>query len=281
MKSLKLILAIAIVAMIAGCGPKKDKVLVLYYSQTGNTKAVAEEFAKQLKADIDEIEALYPYDGDFQATIERCIEEKELDSLPYIKPIKADLSKYNVIFIGYPVWFGTYAPPIATFLANNDLSGKKIVPFCTFGSGGLESSRKDIFDAQPDASIMSGYGVRAARMDKMKDEVKRFLIDGNYIRGKKVRVASFSYPHPVMEHEIAIFDAAVKGYPMLNAEPTEVAFRSNNGKLEYRFTAVDKPREDRATADSTDKPDLPPAGNIQVYVLIDKGVDTSFTEVVR
>ena len=132
-----------IVAMTAAsCGTKEEtpKILVLYYSQTGNTKAVAEQIARRLGADIEEIVAVNPYDPNFQATIQRCKKDQAQGVLPEINPMKADLSKYDVIFLGYPVWFGTYAPPIITWLTSVDLSGKKIVPFCTFGSGGLESS---------------------------------------------------------------------------------------------------------------------------------------------
>ena len=280
MKTIKFMLAAALIALIvAGCG-KKEKILVLYYSQTGNTKAVAEEIANRLGADIGEIEAMEPYNGDFQATIERCKQEMEQGITPKIKSIKANLSKYDVIFLGYPVWFGTYAPPIATFLRDNNLKGKKIVPFCTFGSGGLESSRRDIANAQPDAWILPSYGVRAARMESMPWEIDIFLKETGFIKGKTQPTASFPYPHPVMEKEIAIFDTAVNGYPMLNAEPVEVAICSTNGGVEYLFTAVDKPREEPEVADGK-KPDLPPAGKLKVHVFVPKDGKPEFTRVVR
>lgn len=100
---------------LVSCGPKKaQKVLVLYYSQTNNTKMVADEIANRLNADTEQIEAVNPYDGDFQATIERCMQERKDGVTPDIQQVKSDLSKYDVIFIGYPVWFGTYAPPVIT-----------------------------------------------------------------------------------------------------------------------------------------------------------------------
>ncbi|MBQ2077569.1 MAG: NAD(P)H-dependent oxidoreductase, partial [Bacteroidales bacterium] len=186
MKKINLIIAIATVTLAAvSCKTNNEqkeaekqeapKILVTYYSQTSNTKAVAEEIAKKLGADIEEIVAVNPYDGDFNATIERGRQELEEGILPEIKPITADISKYDVVFIGFPVWFGTYAPPISTFLENADLSGKKIVPFCTFGSGGLESSTADLAKAEPKAEILPGYGVRAARLDAMPKEVDNFL----------------------------------------------------------------------------------------------------------
>ena len=183
MKSPILILLLAVVTLTAvSCGSKKEtpkeeapKMLVLYYSQTGNTKAVAEAIANKLGADIEEITMVNPYDPDFQATIDRCKKDQEQGILPEIQPVKADIANYDVIFLGFPVWFGTYAPPVTPFLNSADFSGKKIVPFCTFGSGGLESSVKDLAVAEPGAEILPGYGVRAARLEAMPQEVDNFL----------------------------------------------------------------------------------------------------------
>lgn len=284
MKTIKLILAVAIAAITAACcGPKKEetKTLVLYYSLTGNTKMVAEEFANRLGADIEEIVCVDPYDTNFIACIERCKKEREAGTVIDIEPVKADLSKYDVIFIGYPVWFGTYAPPIATFLANNDLSGKSIVPFCTFGSGGLESSIKDMTTAQPNAKILEGYGVRAVRLEAMSKEVEQFLIAGGFIDGEYTAPAEFPEQHPVDEDEAAIFNAAVDGYPMLNAEAISVASRTITDGTEYLFTARDLPREMPEFAKGDKKPDLPPAGEMQVYVTFINGQAPVFTKVIR
>ena len=140
---MKMTLAFAAVMMATvSYGQKKEepkKALVLYYSQTTNTKKVAQEIASRLGADLEEVVAVKPYDGDFQATINRSMKERQEGVTPDIKPLKANLSKYDVIFLGYPIWFGTYAPPVITLLNQIDLAGKKVVPFCTFGSGGLEA----------------------------------------------------------------------------------------------------------------------------------------------
>ncbi len=284
MKNLKLMLVIATAAVTAiSCGTKNEnkeestekeapKVLVLYYSQTSNTKAVATEIATKLNADIEEIVAVNPYDGDFQATIDRCIVEREQGTVTEIKPLAADIANYDVIFIGYPVWFGTYAPPVATFLANTDLSGKKIVPFCTFGSGGLESSVKDLAEKQPKAEILNGYGVRAARMDAMPKEIDNFLKASGFLEGEYVKLDEFPEQHNVNDEETAIFNAAVDGYPMLHAEAKTVASRNLPNGVEYLFTAVDLPREDN--------PEMP-TREIKVYVTVENGAAPVFTNVVR
>lgn len=281
MKSLKLMLVIATLTLTAvSCGQKKEtpkeeapKMLVVYYSQTSNTKAVAEEIAKRMSADIEEIIAAQPYDGDFQATIERGKQEREEGILPEIQPLTKDVAQYDIIFIGFPVWFGTYAPPVATFLDQVDLSGKKIVPFCTFGSGGLESSVKDLVVAEPNAEILPGYGVRAARMEAMPNEVDQFLKANGFIEGDFVKLKEFPEQHPVSEEETAVFNAAVDGYPMIHAEAKTVATRAIPDGTEYLFTAVDLPREN--------KPDMPPAGEMQVFVTVANGAAPVFTKVIR
>ena len=269
-------LALTALAMTAvSCGPKKEesKTLVLYYSLTGNTKMVAEEIATKLGADIEEIVCVNPYDTNFQACIQQCLQEREQGITPEIMPVKADLAKYDVVFIGYPVWFGTYAPPVITFLANNDLSGKKVVPFCTFGSGGLESSVKDMVAAQPGVEVLPGYGVRAARLEAMPAEVDQFLKANGFLEGEYTVLDEFPEQHEVSEEEAAVFDAAVGDYPMMHAKAKTMATRALPNGTEYLFTAVDLPRED--------KPDMPPAGEMQVYVTVVDGQAPVFTRVVR
>ena len=178
-----------------------------------------------------------------------------------------------MIFIGYPVWFGTFAPPVASFLDQVDLSGKKVVPFCTFGSGGLESSTKDLATKQPQAEILPGYGVRAARLDAVPKELDNFLKANGFIKGEYVQPEPFGEQHPVSTDETAIFDAAVDGYPMLNAKAISVASRAIPDGTEYLFTAKDLPREDN--------PKMPPASDIQVYVTVETGQAPVFTRVVR
>ena len=284
MKLLKIILLAAVAMMVVtSCSQgsqrakkgKAPKMLVLYYSLTSNTKTVAQEIATRLHADIEEIALVEPYDTAFQATIDRCKADREKGILPEIKPLKSNIADYDVVFIGYPIWFGTYAPPIASLLDKIDLSGKTVVPFCTFGSGGLESSAKDLAAKQPNAKVRQGYGVRAARMAAVPKEVEDFLARNFFADGKFDMPEPFPEQHPVSVDEAAIFDAAVNGYPMLNAKATTVASRTvQDGEgTEYLFTAMDMPREKKA--------DMPPASEIKVYVLVENGKAPEFTKVVR
>ena len=269
------IMAIALTAMLAAsCGQMKDapKVLVLYYSQTETTKAVAREIATALGADMEEVVPVEPYSGTYDETIQRCLREREGNILPPIQPVKANIADYDIVFLGYPVWFGTCALPMLTCLDELDLAGKKVVPFCTFGSGGLQSSAADIVKKQPQAEVLPGYGVRAARMAAMPAEVEQFLKAGGFLEGDFVKLEEFPEAHAVSEEEAAIFDAAVEGYRMLSAKASKVAARPIPGGTEYEFTALTAPRG--ATPDSK-------MVELTVYVTVKDGEAPVFTQVVR
>ena len=276
---MKRILTMAALFILAvSCGQNKaQKALVLYYSQLGNTKAVAEQIQAATGADIEEIVPVIPYDGDFMATIERGRKELEEGTVPEIQPVKADLADYDVVFLGFPVWFGTCANPVLTVLSELDFSGKKIVPFCTFGSGGLDSSVAAIKEKQPDAESLPGYGVRAARIEAVPAELDRFLKAGGFIEGEYVVPGEFSEEHDASAEEAAIFDAAVGDYPMMHARATKVASREVPGGVEYLFTAEDLPREGAPAAPD---PAMPPRA-LKVYVLAEDGQAPVFTQVIR
>ena len=272
-----MVLATVMLAAVS-CGQKNTqkktgKKLVVYYSQTSNTRMVANEIATRLDADVQEIVPTEPYDGDFEATIRRGKRELEENFLPAIKPLTYNVADYDVVFIGYPIWFGTYPQPVATFLSQVDLTGKKVVPFCTFGSGGLETSCQNLAKAQPQAHLIEGYGVCAARLEAMPGEVDQFLKAKGFIKGDYVTLGDFSEQQPVSVDEEAIFEAAVGDYPMIHAKPESFGVRDIPGGVEYLFVAVDLPREEN--------PDMPPAGAMKVYVTVMDGETPVFTRVYR
>ena len=269
----RLLYLAAIMALAVACsGSKAPKVLVLYYSQTATTANVAKQICESLGADIEEIALVKPYDGTYQETITRSNQERSEGKLPELRPLTHDVSSYDVIFLGYPIWFGTYALPIGSLLETVDFSGKTVVPFCTFGSGGLDVSSRDIKAKLPNANVLPGYGVRSARIDAMPAEVDRFLKENGFLEGDYVKYDAFSASHPVSEAESAIFDAAVSTYPMISAKAEAVASRAVTGGTEYLFEARDIPRGEGAA---------PSASTIKVYVLDLDGQDPVFTQVLR
>lgn len=134
-----------------------DKVLVAYYSRTGNTRTIADEIQKQLNADVFEIIPAQEYPADYRQTTEQAKKEISEGIRPVLKNQPVNLNDYQVIFVGSPCWWGTVASPVATFLAENDFNGKIIVPFMTHGGSGLGRSVIDI------KKLAAGAGVTGAK----------------------------------------------------------------------------------------------------------------------
>lgn len=276
-----LFMSIMAVGSLCGCGnksnatndtsdavPNNDSTLIVYYSQTGATKSVAEELQKHLGCDITAIEAVKPYDGDYTATIQRWRTEVENNEKVELKPITVNLDDYNTIFLGYPIWGGTYALPMATFLADNSLKGKKVVTFATFGSGGIDTSTADVAKVQPEANVIKGYGVRNARVNKAPAEIYRFLIENGYIAGEIEPLPDFPESVAVTDQDKKVFDQACGNYQFPLGTPVMVATRITPDGVDYKYD-VKSQTPDGKEASST------------IYVTVVKDSVPEFTEVVR
>lgn len=242
--------------------------IVLYYSQTGSTKAVAEELQRRLGANIEALEVENPYNGTYAETIQRCQEERNNGELPTLKAIRSDLSLYDTIYLGYPIWFGTFAPPIIAFLEQYNLEGKTIIPFCTFGSGGLNTTTRELVERLPKTTILEGYGVRAARLNAMPAELDRFLKGKGIIPGGVKEITPFSEHKAVSESERVIFDKACGNYQFPLGVPITVASRPIENGTEYQFTVA---TDANSEATST------------IYVVVGNGIEDlpEFTQVIR
>jgi len=113
------------------------KPLVVYWSwsETHNTKVVAEMLKEKTGADLAVIEMVTPYPSDFGGAAQAGQRDKAQTKAPAIKDIGVDVSKYDPIYVGTPIWFSSYAPPVRSFLQNYDLKGKTVALFCTHGQG--------------------------------------------------------------------------------------------------------------------------------------------------
>ena len=140
-----------------------NKILVAYFSASGVTKKVAEELAKVEKADLFEIvpETLYTAaDLDWRDQQSRStLEMKDPNCRPAIVGQVEDMAQYDVVFIGFPIWWGREPSVVDTFLDAYDFSGKKIVPFCTSGGSGFGETAKRIQEIVGAAAAV-GEGTR-------------------------------------------------------------------------------------------------------------------------
>ena len=215
------------------------KVLVLYYSVTNTTKQVAEYIQQKTNADIEAIQTVEEYPTDYQELLQRSGKEREANLLPELKPFAHNLADYDIIFLGYPIWFGTYAQPVKTILANDALKGKTIVPFCTSGSSGIKQSAGDLAQAVEGVQIPESFNVRASLMDKMMvPTVDRVLISLGLMEGENEVLADFSAQQDPTAEEAAIFDAALSTYPMMKgSKVVSVGSRTTSKGTDYKFVA--------------------------------------------
>ena len=123
-----------------------SKVLVVYYSASGNTKRVAEDIAEAADGDLFEITPAEPYTSDdlnwtnSDSRVSREHDDESLRDVPLTTTEVENWDDYDTAFIGYPIWWGIAAWPVDTFVKNNDFTGKTVIPFATSSSSGMGQS---------------------------------------------------------------------------------------------------------------------------------------------
>ena len=135
------------------------KILVAYFSASGVTKKVAENMANAANADLFEIAPEQPYTGadlNWRDKQSRCtLEMKDMNCRPAMAT-KPDVSGYDVILVGFPVWWYREPSIIDTFMESADFTGKTVVPFCTSGGSGIGDSAENMQALAPNAKVLEG-----------------------------------------------------------------------------------------------------------------------------
>ena len=144
-------------------GEASADTLIIYFSCTGNTKAAAEEIQRQTGADMFEIVPEIPYtaeDLNYNDDDSRANQEQSDDSArPAISGSIDNFDSYEIVFVGYPIWWGTLPKIVNTLLDTYDFSGKTVIPFATSGGSGIGTSVSAIREAEPEASVLDGLRV--------------------------------------------------------------------------------------------------------------------------
>lgn len=146
---------------------ESGKVLVAYFSATGTTKALAEYAADALGADLYEIVPEEPYtdeDLDYSDSSTRAtMEQNDKTVRPAISGSVENMDQYEIVFLGYPIWWGEAPRIVDTFMESYEFSGKTIVPFCTSGSSGIGSSAANLHSlCGDDVTWLDGARLRSS-----------------------------------------------------------------------------------------------------------------------
>ena len=185
-------LLLAIIAMLFTCSIKTyaqsqgsdKKNLIVYYSwsNSGNTRNMAEKIKTETGADIFEIVPVKAYPRDYQACVDQAKTEINNKFKPEIKGEVTDFDSYDIIFVGSPNWWSTIAPPVATFLTSYNFSGKTIIPFMTHEGTRMGHSEKDIKDLCPEATVLKGLPVRGGSVNNATPDIQKWLKDLGIIK---------------------------------------------------------------------------------------------------
>lgn len=137
-----------------------EKILIVYLSRTKNTKAVAEMIHEQVGGTMVELELLTPYPENYREIVAQVARENETGFLPPLKTKITNLDQYEVIFLGFPTWGMQLPPPMKSFITENNLSEKTVIPFNTNGGYGIGSSFDKVAELCPNSKILEGFSVR-------------------------------------------------------------------------------------------------------------------------
>ncbi len=165
---------------------KQGKTLVVFFShagenysvgniKVGNTKIVADYISEMTGADQFEVVADKDYDMPYMQLIEVAKQEAHNGELPPMVGRLENVDQYDTVFIGGPVWWGTYPQVMFTFFRDYDLNGKTIIPFTTHEGSGLASCVEDVRSAYPNADVKPGFAIYGHDVRSGRSKVEKWL----------------------------------------------------------------------------------------------------------
>jgi flavodoxin len=172
----------------------ESKILIAYFSSAGNivtdeeprgnvghgnTKTIADFIQGQVGGDLFFIETVEKYPANYDDTIDVAMQEQRTNARPALASEVENMDDYDVIFIGFPIWWGTMPQPVFTFLDDYDFSGKTVIPFCTHEGSGFGRSTGDLESSLPDSTLLKGFSVRGSSASNAVDDVTQWLSELN------------------------------------------------------------------------------------------------------
>lgn len=162
-------------------------ILIAYFSRAsenynvgviekGNTEIIAEMIAEQTDGDLFHIETVTPYPEDYRECTNVAQQELRDNARPELTVSVDNFDGYDVIFLGYPNWWGDMPMAVYTFMESYDFSGKTIVPFATHEGSGLASTERSISDACSDAEVLDGLALRGSVAQNSQEEAKDAVV---------------------------------------------------------------------------------------------------------
>ena len=153
------------------------KSLVVYFSWSGNTENVAKAIQSQTNSDIFEIIPATPYSDDYDTVVDLAQEEQINNARPAISDEIKNIEQYDVVYVGFPNWWGDMPMILYTFFDTYDLSGKTVALFCTSGGSGLSNTVNEVKELEPKATVREGLHIDSSLASNPDNAVSKWLND--------------------------------------------------------------------------------------------------------
>ncbi len=187
--SKKLLAFILVFAMLlpAAYSAGSSNILIAYFSRAdenyrvgviekGNTEIIAEMIAEETGGELFKIERETPYPVSYSECTDEASREQRENARPPLASDLESLDGYDIIFIGYPIWWGSLPMPVFTFLESHDFTGKTVIPFCTHEGSGLSSTVSTI-RRETGATVLTGLAVRGSVAQNSGDRARKLVTD--------------------------------------------------------------------------------------------------------
>lgn len=164
-----------------------SKILVAFFSRTGenygvgviekgNTHIIADMIAEELNADTFEIVRVTPYPEAYRDCTDEAQEEKTANARPELTAAVENFDDYDIIFLGYPIWWGDMPMPVYTFIESYDFSGKTVIPFCTHAGSGLSGTVQTLRDMLENSEVLDGFEIAGTTAQNEQEEAKDLVL---------------------------------------------------------------------------------------------------------
>ncbi|WP_176059597.1 flavodoxin [Paraburkholderia sp. BCC1876] len=153
----------------------ESRILVAYFSRSGNTQVIAGLLQRAFKANVFEIRPADPYPAEYLAAVEQARQERDSGVEPRLAARVSDISRYDRVYLGFPIWGETVPPIIRTFLATHELAGKTLTPFVTHGGYGLGNSMSVLASNAPRTEVSRPFVMQADQERRTMNLVNEWL----------------------------------------------------------------------------------------------------------
>lgn len=154
---------------------QRGKTLIVYFSESGNTRNMANTIRELTGADLIEIEMQTPYSDNYSTLLEEAERDLLANARPALRTRIDNMDEYETILIGYPNWYAILPMPVFTFLESYDFGGKRIIPFCSHGNGMLGETVANICKACPSANVCEALSVTYSGSGSLRSETQAWL----------------------------------------------------------------------------------------------------------